>query len=90
MKGLESYDFHNLSFYNVLKEVYGITIQETDEELLIVEAKKDEQEYLDLQEGDQILFEKGKSYLEDSKDPFEYFEMSSIPTFYRFRSVIHQ
>lgn len=90
VKGLESYDFHNLSFYNVLKEVYGITIQETDEELLIVEAKKDEQEYLDLQVGDQILFEKGKSYLEDSKDPFEYFEMSSIPTFYRFRSVIHQ
>ena len=90
VKGLEGYDFHNRSFYSVLKDVYGITIQETDEELLIVEAKKEEQKYLELEQGQQILFEMGKSYLEDKTDPFEYFEMSSIPTFYQFRSVIHQ
>ena len=35
----------------------------------------------------QILFEKGTSYMEGESVPFEYFEMSSIPSFYRFRSV---
>ena len=70
--------------YPVSIEKFGIQIIETKEELLIVNAKQSEKEHLNTK---QILFEKGTSYMEGESVPFEYFEMSSIPSFYRFRSV---
>ncbi|CRH84815.1 HTH-type transcriptional regulator frlR [Chlamydia trachomatis] len=84
VKGLEKVDFTDISFYALLKEKFGIQIIETKEELLIVNAKQSEKEHLNTK---QILFEKGTSYMEGESVPFEYFEMSSIPSFYRFRSV---
>ncbi len=88
VEGIERYDFKDVSFYGVLNDKYGIQIYETKEDLLIVEAKNEEKEYLQLKDGDEILFERGQSFLEEDESPFEYFEMSSLPSFYRFRSVI--
>ena len=58
----------------------------TNEEILIVEANEEECEHLELEMGDEVVLIKGTAYIEDG-NPFEYFEVTSIPSFYRFRSV---
>ena len=86
VKGLEKEDFTDVSFYRVLDNKTGFKINMTNEEILIVEANEEECEHLELEMGDEVVLIKGTAYIEDG-NPFEYFEVTSIPSFYRFRSV---
>jgi DNA-binding GntR family transcriptional regulator len=83
--GIEKMDLSNESFYSILKREYGIEINQSEEEILIVEANKKESQILSLQEGSDVLFIKGITCIHDQV-PFEYFEIISIPEFYKFRS----
>lgn len=88
VEGLEEYDLGNTSFYGLLLKEYGIQVYETQEELLLVEAKREEKRLLGLEGKCEILLNRGTSYVsKNDHEPFEYFEMSSLPSFYRYRSV---
>lgn len=88
VKGLEKISLENESFYKTLLKKYGIQIVETSEELLIVDAKREEKRLLGLEGNCEVLLNRGYSYIsQQDHEPFEYFEMSSLPSFYRFRSV---
>lgn len=86
VKGMESMDFNNVSFYSILNKEKHIHTLQTDEEILLVEANEWECEVLNLKAGDEILLTKGRTKKENGKI-LEYFELSSIPELYRFRSV---
>lgn len=86
VKGMELEDLNDVSFYAVLEEKTGIKTIKSQEEMLIVEANEQEQDLLNLEEGDEVLLLKGITYKDEIK-PFEYFEIISVPSFYRFRSV---
>ena len=86
--GLENINLKNKSFYGILLKEYGIQILETNEELLLVEAKREEKRLLGLEGKCEILLNRGNSYIiKNDHEPFEYFEISSLPDFYRYRSV---
>ena len=88
VEGLEEYDLGNTSFYGLLLREYGIQVYETQEELLLVEAKREEKRLLGLEGKCEILLNRGTSFVsKKDREPFEYFEMSSLPSFYRYRSV---
>lgn len=88
VKGIEEYNLKNTSFYGLLLKEYGIQICETVEELLLVEAKREEKRLLGLEGKCEILLNRGTSFVsKKDREPFEYFEMSSLPSFYRYRSV---
>lgn len=86
VKGLEEMEFEDQSFYEVLEAKTGIKTIKSQEEILIVEANDVERELLELEQGDEIVLIKGITF-KDENNPFEYFELTSIPSFYRFRSV---
>ena len=86
VKGMESIDLNNVSFYAALEKLTGIKTIKNQEEMLIVEANEEECELLNLDCGDEVLLLKGITYKDEDK-PFEYFEITSLPSFYRFRSV---
>lgn len=88
VKGIEEYNLENISFYGLLLKEYGIQICKTVEELLLVEAKREEKRLLGLEGKCEILLNRGTSFVsKKDREPFEYFEMSSLPSFYRYRSV---
>ena len=88
VKGIEEYNLENTSFYGLLLKEYGIQICKTVEELLLVEAKREEKRLLGLEGKCEILLNRGTSFVsKKDREPFEYFEMSSLPSFYRYRSV---
>lgn len=88
VEGLEEYDLGNTSFYGLLLREYGIQVYETQEELLLVDAKREEKRLLGLEGKCEILLNRGTSFVsKKDREPFEYFEMSSLPSFYRYRSV---
>lgn len=83
--GIEKFNLSEESFYSILKKEYGIEINQSEEEILIVEANKKESQILSLPEGSDVLFIKGITFIHD-QIPFEYFEIVSIGDFYKFRS----
>ena len=86
--GIEKIDLKNESFYKILLEKYNYQILRTSEELLLVDAKREEKRLLEIEGNCEILLNRGYSFISNNnQDPFEYFEMSSLPSFYRFRSV---
>lgn len=88
VEGIEEYDIGSTSFYGLLLREYGVQVYETQEELLLVEAKREEKRLLGLEGKCEILLNRGTSYVSiEDHEPFEYFEMSSLPSFYRYRSV---
>ncbi|OCN05300.1 hypothetical protein A4S06_09340 [Erysipelotrichaceae bacterium MTC7] len=87
--GIEKHDFTDQSFYDKIKELYGLESTKSEEEIFIVEANEEEKEILELQEDDnEVLLIKGKAYTDNDVSPLEYFELIAIPSFYRFRSVM--
>ena len=60
----------------------------SEEEILVVEAKDDECQLLQMPKGSEILLIKGVTYKAENDLPFEYFELVCDPSFYRFRSVM--
>lgn len=86
VKGLEKEAIENQSFYGILEKNYGYKIKKSQEEILIVEANEQERELLNLGKGEEVLLIKGTTYITENA-PFEYFELVSIPSFYRFRGV---
>ena len=87
VEGIEHHDFENESFYVVLREQYGLSTNKSEEEILIVDATEEEAKLLELDEDNEVLLIKGKSYIDSKVSPLEYFELVSLPSFYRFRSV---
>ena len=86
VKGLEKESIDSQSFYGVLERRYGYKIKKSHEEILIVEANEKERDLLNLEKGEEVLLIKGSTFINENA-PFEYFELVSIPSFYRFRSV---
>lgn len=86
--GIEKLDLSKDSFYSILKRKYGIEINQSEEEILIVDANEKERKILNLEEGSEVLLIKGSTYVNDQQ-PFEYFEIASLTDFYKFRSVMY-
>lgn len=87
MEGLETFDFNQQSFYEVVLSKKGIKKLRHHEEILIVQATQEERDLLLLpSEQTEIQLIKGISVKED-ETVFEYFEISSLASFYRYRSV---
>lgn len=86
VKGLEKKDFTNVSFYKILEDHIGLRINGTNEEILIVEGNDEECEKLEIPQLSEVVLIKGTAFIDEGK-PFEYFEITSIPSFYRFRSI---
>lgn len=84
--GIEKLDLDEESFYSILKREYGIEINQSEEEILVVDANEKEIEILNLKEDSEILLIKGTTYTNDH-EPLEYFEIVSVTDFYKFRSV---
>ena len=85
--GIEKLDFSS-SYYAKLREEYNIMVSYSEEELLIVNAKKEELKMLNISGDSELLLDKGLSYVSETRDqPFEYFEIVSLPSFFQFRSV---
>ena len=87
--GLDQVDLNNAAFLDVIENKYGYHLASNQEDILIVACNDEEANYLNLSSGQDIVLIKGNSYLNIGK-PFEYYEMAAIPSFFRFRSVIHQ
>ena len=88
VEGLETMDFSNVSFYDVVLQKKGYRTIRSEEEILVVEAKDDECQLLQMPKGSEILLIKGVTYKAENDLPFEYFELVCDPSFYRFRSVM--
>lgn len=85
VEGIEEVDLNNVSFYRILHEKFAFNVIKKKEEILIVEANSEEANLLKIPENSQIAFFKGTTFIDENK-PFEYFEDSAIPSFYRYRS----
>ncbi|MDH6366014.1 MULTISPECIES: UTRA domain-containing protein [Breznakia] len=86
--GIETADFSNQSFYDKIKQDYGLESTKSEEEIFIVDANASEKELLELAEDEtEVLMIKGKAYTEDDVAPLECFELIALPSFYHFRSV---
>lgn len=85
VKNLENMDLDNVSFYEILNKHKGIGQLRSQEEIMIVEANEEEKSILELSDKE-ILLIKGVTY-ETNDKPLEYFEIATIPGFFRFRSV---
>lgn len=83
--GIENFNLSKESFYAILKREYGIEINQSEEEILIVEANEKERQLLNLNEGSEVLLIKGTTYVHNH-EPLEYFEIVSVTDFYKFRS----
>lgn len=88
VEGLEKIDFNNTSFYDVILQKKGYRTIRSEEEILVVEAKDDECQLLQMPKGSEILLIKGITHKAENDLPFEYFELVCDPSFYRFRSVM--
>lgn len=84
--GIEQLDLSDVSFYAVLKEHFNLQVTRNEEELAIVMPTKEEAELLQLRENEEVLTTKGHTYT-SSIQPLEYFEITAVTSFYRFRSV---
>lgn len=83
--GIEKMNLGEESFYSIIKKEYGIEINQSEEEILIVEANEKEKQILRLEEDSEVLFIKGTTFIHNH-EPFELFEVVSVPDFYKFRS----
>ena len=57
-----------------------------EEELAIANADREEAELLNLHEGDEVMITRGSTYV-NTFEPLEYFEITAVTSFYRYRSV---
>ncbi len=87
VRGLETYDYSDVSFYGVLQKEKGISRIYIREDVLIVEADEQERELLKLDEDEmEILLIKGIAINENERT-LAYYETASDTGFYRYRSV---
>lgn len=84
--GIEKLNLADKSFYSVLKEYYNIQVVRNEEELAIANANREEAELLNLHEGDEVMITRGSTYV-NTFEPLEYFEITAVTSFYRYRSV---
>jgi len=85
--GIEKLDLSKESFYSVLKREYSIETNQSEEEILVVDANKRERKILKLEEDSKVLLIKGITYI-NNHEPLESFEIISLTDFYKFRSVM--
>ncbi|MEG0290362.1 MAG: UTRA domain-containing protein [Erysipelotrichaceae bacterium] len=86
VKGIEKLNLDDVSFYAVLKEHFGLQVNYNEEELMIGVPTEEEKTLLKLKDEEEVLITKGSTYI-NTKEPLEYFEVTSVTSFYRFRSV---
>ena len=87
--GIEQLELEDQSLYQVLKDKYGFVVHKSEEEIRIVHANSTEAELLHLKENSEVLLTTGISYV-DRFGPLEYYELTSIPGFFKYRSVDQQ
>jgi DNA-binding GntR family transcriptional regulator len=86
--GIEKLELSNESFYSILRREYGIEINQSEEEILIVDVNEKERQLLNLKKDSEVLLIKGITYI-NNHEPFECFEIVSVTDFYKFRSVLN-
>lgn len=84
--GIEKMELENKSLYKTLKDEFGYNIKRNEEEIRIVRANKLEAEQLNIDDESEVLMVEGLTYI-DSVKPFEFFQIISIPSFFKFRGV---
>ena len=85
---LSSTDMNHRSFYQWCKTEYGYEVMRSEEEIKVVHASEKEASLLKIKPDDEVMMLEGVTYKTDIK-PFEFFQIISIPGFYRFRSCTH-
>ena len=86
--GIENEDLSKGSLYSLLKEKFGYSIIKNEEDIMMVHANQYEATQLNIENNSEVLMIVGNSFAELRK-PFEYYELISLPSFFRFRSVHH-
>jgi len=84
---IEKFDLGEESFDLILKREYDIEANQSEEEILVVDANEIEIEMLNLKENSEILLIKGVKYI-NNHEPLEYSEITSLTDFYMFRGVV--
>ncbi|MBU3183141.1 GntR family transcriptional regulator [Clostridium psychrophilum] len=84
---IEKFDLGEESFHSILKREYDIETNQSEEEILVVDANEIEKKILNLKENSEILLIKKITYIK-KHEPLEYCEVSSLTNFYMFRSVV--
>lgn len=74
VKGLETYDFHTNSLYDILQKNYQIQPVAGSQKVSISYATENESMLLQIEEGTPIFFLRGVTYQEGHDVPFEYFK----------------
>ena len=87
VEGIEKEDLRNQSLYEFLYAHFGLKVAKNEEEILVVRADEEESELLKIEANAEVMLIKGKSYMTKYKQPFEYFQITAIPGFFRYRSV---
>ena len=87
MQDMQNMDFNSCSLYTAIHAKKGIRMLRHQEDILIAEANEEERNLLQLEpEETEIQLIKGIG-LKSDNHVFEYFEISSVPEFYRYRSI---
>ena len=87
VENIEHEDLTNKSLYEFLYAHYGLKVARNEEEILVVHADEEESKLLKIEVNAEVMLIKGRSYMTKFKQPFEYFQITAIPGFFRYRSV---
>ena len=82
---VESIDFSNHALYESIQKQYGVNVNFTNEEILIVKATLFDSKQLHIPFGSNLVLIKGVSY-DDKNHAIEYFESVNLPELYEFKS----
>ena len=86
-KGIESYDFSQLSLYQVLEKNYDIRISRGEERLNVTHTDEEEAQLLGILEGAPVIYQTGVVSDEENV-PVDYFKSIARSEYIRFASVL--
>jgi len=86
--GIEAHDFGEESFYQVLREQYGIALVHGRERLSVTTVDETEAENLDIAEGEPAFYQSAVM-TDESGTPVEYFKSTVLPQRLSFFSERH-
>lgn len=86
---IEKADLEDRSFSKYLSDQYGLVAAESEENILIVSADEEERRVLELPDQSEVMYITGKTFLKNRSKTMEYYQLTAIPGFIRFRNVSH-
>ncbi len=87
VNGIEKMNLKNQSLYAILQKSYNIEITYNEENIRIVMANDEESRLLNLEPKTEVLISSGITFANNNTIPFEYFEISAVHDFFRYRSI---